>query len=41
MSPETVKQISDNACQLVVREYDNMVIAKRFVEVYEEVVGFR
>jgi glycosyltransferase involved in cell wall biosynthesis len=41
MSPETVKQISDNACQLVVREYDNKVIAKRFVEVYAKVVGFR
>jgi L-malate glycosyltransferase len=39
MSPEVLQQITENAHQLVVREYDNKVIAKRFAEVYNSIVN--
>ena len=32
-----IEQIKEHAYKLVVQEYDNRVIAKRFVEVYERV----
>jgi L-malate glycosyltransferase len=39
MSSGELQQITDNAHELVVREYDNKVIAQRFVEVYNSIVN--
>jgi L-malate glycosyltransferase len=39
MSQQELQQITDHAYELVVREYDNKVIAKRFVEVYTTVIA--
>ncbi|MBL7858467.1 MAG: glycosyltransferase [Cyclobacteriaceae bacterium] len=39
MSKEELNTITENAHQLVVREYDNKVIAQRFLEVYKKVSG--
>jgi L-malate glycosyltransferase len=39
MPKAELQQLTENAHQLVVREYDNRVIAKRFVEVYNTVLN--
>ncbi len=36
---DNLEEIKDNAYNLVVNEYDNRVIAKRFLEVYKRVAG--
>jgi L-malate glycosyltransferase len=36
---EALQQLTENAHQLVVREYDNTVIAQRFIDVYHTVTS--
>lgn len=36
---DTLEAIKENALNLVINEFDNCVIAKRFLEVYEKVIG--